>query len=119
MEVEEAGAGVGFAGEAYDPARDGETDKSTAYVCLCDGTTYINSGLSLDEEDHNYYGHLGSHIPSLLPFEMALRVDHDRNVPQVQFNVRGRCVARLYTPQPRRRRDGAECKAVVPLSLAE
>jgi hypothetical protein len=80
-------AGAGFAGEAYDPTRHYETEDSTACVHLGDGSTYIYSGLSLDEEQHDHYDYLGPHVPSSPPFEMALRVDHD--VPQVQFNEDG------------------------------
>jgi hypothetical protein len=82
-------AGAGFAGEAYDPARDDETYDSTAFVHLVDGSTRIYPGLNLDEEKHFHRGHLRPHVPSSPPFEMALRVDRDRNVPQVQFNEDG------------------------------
>ena len=75
MKVEGGGAAAGFAGEAYDPTRDDETSDSTASTLIA-----ICSGLRLEEERH---------IPSLLPFEIALRVNHDGNVPQVQFNEDG------------------------------
>ena len=106
------GACPGFAGEAYDPARNDATYNSTACVYLIDGTTCICPGLSLDEEDHFHDGHLGPHVPSSSPFEVALRVDHDGNVPQVQFNEDG--VWHDVCTRPRRRRDGAEGRAVVP-----
>ena len=89
MEGEDQNAIAGFAGEAYDPTRDDETYNSAAYVYLDDGTTYIFPGLSLDEERHYHDDYLGPHVPSSPPYEVALRVDHDCNVPQVQFNEDG------------------------------
>jgi hypothetical protein len=89
MKVEGGCAQAGFAGEAYDPAKHQQTYNSIAYVYLGDGQTRIGAGLSLDEEEHDHSGHLGPHVPSSSPFEMALRVDLDRNVPQVHFNEDG------------------------------
>jgi hypothetical protein len=80
---------AGFAGEAYYPTRDDETGDSTACVDLGSGSTSIFPGLSLDEEEHSHDDYLGPHVPSSPPFEVALRVDHDGNVPQVQFNEDG------------------------------
>jgi hypothetical protein len=88
MQVDEEGQGasIGFAGAHFDPARYGETYKSTALVNLGSGSTCINSDLSLDEEGHVHLNHLGPHLfPKTGSFVVSLRTDPDGNVPQVQF----------------------------------
>jgi hypothetical protein len=81
---------IGFAGADYDPARYRETCNSTALVYLGDGSTCINSDLSLDGRKHYYPFHLGPHLPPKTgSFVVSLRTDPDGNVPQVQFNQDG------------------------------
>jgi hypothetical protein len=89
MQVDEEGQGasIGFAGAHFDPARYGETYKSTAFVVLGNGSTCISSDLSLDGQ-HHHPAHLGPHLPSKTgSFVVSLRADG--NVPQVQFNQDG------------------------------
>jgi hypothetical protein len=54
------GAYIGFAGALFNPARDFEMYKSTAWVGLCDGTTFNNPDLSLDGQKHIHPAHLAS-----------------------------------------------------------
>ena len=69
MRVEAGGdARVGFASEKYNAEKHGETNKSTAWVRLTDGTTDINSDISEDGQRHCHFGHLGPHIPEA-PFD--------------------------------------------------
>ena len=77
---------VGFATEKYNVEKDGETCESTAWVCLGDGTTNIDTGISLDGEEHFHPDHLEDHIPETKPYDVALRVTKDGNLPQIQFN---------------------------------
>ena len=77
---------VGFAAESYDVEKHGETDKSTAWVYLSNGTTVIYSDISRDGEEHIHRNHLNNYIPKTLPYDLALRISKDGNVPQVQFN---------------------------------
>jgi hypothetical protein len=87
MQVVEGGeAIVGFATESYDLEKVSETIMSTAYVWLSDGTTVIDSGISQDGQQHVHHGHLKDYIPKTLPYDVALRISKDGNVPQIQFN---------------------------------
>ena len=85
-QVEGGGAWVGFAAESYDAEKHWETNKSTAWVSLSDGATDINSGISRDGEQHLHPNHLKDYIPKTLPYDLALRINKDGNVPQIQFN---------------------------------
>ena len=76
---------VGFATEKYNAEKHGETNKSTAWVRLTDGTTDINSDISEDGQRHCHDDHLGPHIPEA-PFDLAVRCEAVSNVPQIQFN---------------------------------
>ena len=58
----------------------------SAWVWLDSGTTRIGSDISQDGEDRFHPGHLEDRIPKTLPFDLALRIDKDGNVPQIQFN---------------------------------
>ena len=84
--VEGRGAFVGFAAESYDVEKHGATVNSTARVNLSTGTTVIRSDISRDGERHAHHGHLKDYIPKTLPFDVALRISKDANVPQIQFN---------------------------------
>ena len=72
-------ARIGFALEGYDVERDGETYKSIAKVRLNDGTTIIGSDISED----------GKSLGETLPYDLALRVIKDGNMPQLRFNEDG------------------------------
>jgi hypothetical protein len=78
-------ARVGFATEKYNAEKHGETYKSTAFVCLDDGTTVIRTDISEDGQQHFHPDHLGPHIPEA-PFDLAVRCEAVSNVPQIQFN---------------------------------
>ena len=80
------GAIVGFATENYDVEKPGKTRKSIAVVDLSGGTTVIFSDISRDGEDHVHPDHLKDYIPKTLPYDLALRISKDGNVPQIQFN---------------------------------
>ena len=82
-------AQVGIAGEGYDVERPEETCHSTAEVDLYDGTTEISSDISEDGEEHFHSGHLEDHIPKTLPYDLALRIIKDGNMPQLRFNEDG------------------------------
>jgi hypothetical protein len=84
--VEGGTAIVGFATESYDVEKHGETYKSIAMVNLQTGTTLINSDISRDKEEHYHQYHLKDYIPKTLPYDLALRISKDGNVPQIQFN---------------------------------
>ena len=84
--VEGGGAIVGFATESYDVEKNWETNKSTAWVDLSNGTTVIYPDISRDGQDHYHRGHLKDYIPKTLPYDVALRISKDGNVPQIQFN---------------------------------
>ena len=84
--VEGAGVNVGIATEEYDVERHGETYKRTAVVWLGDGTTDIDTDISLDGKDHYHEDHLKDYIPKTLPYDLALRITKGGNVPQIQFN---------------------------------
>jgi hypothetical protein len=86
MRVEGGGAFVGFATEGYDVEKDGETYESTAWVWLGYGLTGIRTGISLDGQDHSHHGRLDDHIPETTPYDVAVRITKDGNLPQIQFN---------------------------------
>ena len=81
--VEGGGAHIGFAAESYDVEKHGETFKSIARVSLYDGMTIIKSDISRDR------GNLKDYIPKTLPYDVALRINKDGIVPQIQFNDDG------------------------------
>ena len=56
---------------------------------LYDGTTFINSDISEDGENHYHSDHLEDHIPKTLPYDLALRINKDGNMPQLRFNEDG------------------------------
>jgi hypothetical protein len=55
-------------------------------VCLDDGSTRIGPGISQDGEDHYHDCHLQDHIPETKPYDVAVRITKDGNLPQIQFN---------------------------------
>jgi hypothetical protein len=65
------------------------TGDSNAVLSLGYGHTFIFPGISLDEEYHSHPNHLGPHIPEIKPYQLALRMDKESNVPQLQFNEDG------------------------------
>ena len=67
-------------------AKHRETIKTIAGVWLSNGTTAIYSDISRDGEHHIHSGHLKDYIPKTLPYDLALRISKDGNVPQIQFN---------------------------------
>jgi hypothetical protein len=71
---------------SFDVEKHGETYKSTAGVNLNKGTTVIHSDISRDGQPHIHLGHLQDYIPKTLPYDLALRISKDGNVPQIQFN---------------------------------
>ena len=77
---------VGFAAESYGVEKHRETIKGTAVVWLSHGTTFIDSDISRDGEHHTHWDHLKDYIPKTLPYDVALRITKDGNVPQIQFN---------------------------------
>jgi hypothetical protein len=86
---------VGFAAESYDVEKHMETRKSIAQMSLSKGMTVIHretgmmgihSDISRDGEDHGHNWHLKGYIPKTLPYDLALRITKDGNVPQIQFN---------------------------------
>jgi hypothetical protein len=83
------GAGVGIAAEGYDIERDEETAKSTPVVLLECGTTVICSDISEDGEGHFNEDLLKDYIPKTLPYDLALRINKDGNMPQLRFNEDG------------------------------
>jgi hypothetical protein len=80
---------VGIAAEGYDAERHGETAKSTARVGLSTGTTVIRSDISEDGEHHFHPDLLEDYIPKTLPYDLALRISKDGNMPQLRFNEDG------------------------------
>jgi hypothetical protein len=80
---------VGIAGEGYDVERHGETRKSTAVVVVYHGTTIIRPDISEDGEEHHHPSLLKDYIPKTLPYDLALRVNKDGNMPQLRFNEDG------------------------------
>ena len=88
MKVVAAGGGakVGIAAEGYNVERHRETYESTAVVVLSSGTTDIRSDISEDGELHLHYELLKDLIPKTLPYDLALRISKDGNMPQLRFN---------------------------------
>ena len=86
MRVEGGGAFVGFSTEQYNVEKHGEMNESTACVALYSGTTDIGTGISSDGEEHCHLGHLRPHIPETKPYDVAIRISKDGNLPQIQFN---------------------------------
>ena len=79
-------AWVGFATEQCNVEKNEETAKSTAWVYLYDGMTIIRSDISEDGEQHVHHDLLKDYIPKTLPYDLALRINKDGNVPQIQFD---------------------------------
>ena len=69
---------------------DGETYKSIAWVDLDDGSTIIFPNISQDGQQHLYPGRLKDYIPKTLPYDVALRINKDGNMPQLRFNEDGK-----------------------------
>ena len=83
------GAYVGIAAEGYDVERYEETNDSIALVLLTGGTTAILSDISEDGEEHFHHDLLKDRIPKTLPYDLALRINKDGNMPQLRFNEDG------------------------------
>ena len=77
---------VGFATDRYDVEKHEETDNSTASVSLDAGTTDIDTGISQDGQRHWHPSLLEDHIPKTGPYDVAVRITKDGNLPQIQFN---------------------------------
>ena len=90
MKVRGGIAIVGIAAEGYDVERSWETKKGTAWVYLLDGTSFILSGISEDDCERGHPSLLKDHIPETLPYDVALRVTKDYNIPQIRFNKDGK-----------------------------
>ena len=86
MRVEGGSAAIGFATEQYNVENDEDTYNGTAWVVLGNGTTVILSDISQDGEKHSRLGHLEDHIPKTKPYDVAVRITKDGNLPQIQFN---------------------------------
>jgi hypothetical protein len=80
---------VGIAGEGFDVERPVETYGSTAVVELSNGTTAIQPDIGEDGEEHIHLGLLKDYIPKALPYDLALRINKDGNMPQLRFNEDG------------------------------
>jgi hypothetical protein len=65
-----------------------QTYTSTAVVGLgLDyGTTLMFSDISKDGEEHRHPSRLKDRIPKTLPYDLALRISKDGNMPQLRFN---------------------------------
>ena len=83
------GACVGIAAEGYDVERRDEMWASTAEVLLDNGSTVIHPDISEDGEFHFHHGLLKDYIPKTLPYDLALRINKDGNMPQLRFNEDG------------------------------
>ena len=96
IQVEGGNAEVGFALEGYDPERNEETEGawmpawtckgSIAYVDLFNGMTFIGPDMCLNGVRHYQKERLRHDLPKTKPYDLALRIDKDGNVPQIQFN---------------------------------
>ena len=75
-------ARVGIAAEGFDVERHVETWKSIAEVELDTRMTVIRSDISEDGEQHYHFGLLKDYIPKTLPYDLALRISKDGNVPR-------------------------------------
>ena len=84
MRVEIGGSAV--VGFATNVEKHEETRESTAAVSLGAGTTDIDNRISQDGEYHSHFDHLEDHLPETKPYDVALRVTKDDNLPQIQFN---------------------------------
>ena len=78
---------VGFAMQAFDCSS--KTIDNTAGLRLGNGYVVVWSDISLDGEQHVHPNHHLAHIPETETYQLALRIDKDGNVPQVQFNEDG------------------------------
>ena len=75
--------------EGYDVERDEETNASIAFVNLGGGSTAIYPDISEDGEKHYHSRLLKDHIPKTRPYDLALRINKDGNMPQLRFNEDG------------------------------
>jgi hypothetical protein len=66
-----------------------ETYKSTAEVYLEHGSTFIYPDISEDGEQHVHHCLLKDLLPKTLPYDLALRINKDGNMPQLRFNEDG------------------------------
>jgi hypothetical protein len=53
------------------------------------GSTKIFSDISNDGEQHYHRALLEDYIPKTLPYDLALRINKDGNMPQLRFNEDG------------------------------
>jgi hypothetical protein len=58
-------------------------------VCLHSGLVFIRSDISKDGEHHIHLDLLKDRIPKTLPYDLALRINKDGNMPQLRFNEDG------------------------------
>jgi hypothetical protein len=58
-------------------------------VELFNCTTVIFPDISQDGVWRFHRGHLEAHIPKTLPYDLALRINKDGNMPQLRFNEDG------------------------------
>ena len=86
MRVEGGTAYVGFATEQFNVEKHWETAKSAAWVRLDNGSMGIGPDISLDGQEHYHGDHLEDHIPETKPYDVAVRITKDGNLPQIQFN---------------------------------
>ena len=56
---------------------------------LSTGTTIIRPDISEDGEQHCHPGLLKDLIPKTRPYDLALRISKDGNMPQLRFNEDG------------------------------
>jgi hypothetical protein len=72
-----------------------QIDAQNAGGCPCDelpavwlgnGTTDSFRDISQDGGGHCHTNHLEDHIPETKPYDVALRITKDGNLPQIQFN---------------------------------
>ena len=106
-------AQVGIAAEGYDVERSGDTGQSIAMVDLGESTTVIRSDISEDGEHHGHHDLLKDYIPKTLPFDLALRINKDGNMPQLRFNKDGEW--HDFAPEGGGRTEG---RAVVPFPVS-
>jgi hypothetical protein len=82
-------------------------------VDLSNGMTVIYSDISEDGETHGHSCLLKDSIPKTLPYDLALRINKDGNMPQLRFNEDG-----VWQDFVSGRRDWTEGRAVVCLPAA-
>jgi hypothetical protein len=100
--VEGMGAFVGFATESYNAEKHWETIESSVWVVLSSGTTAIHpdasyEGWVFDERGYQiaggatnvHYGLLYDYTPKTFPYDLALRINKDGNMPQLRCNEDG------------------------------